>query len=128
VSGIAKKSSLFIRQSVIGFGFLSGIFTAIGIDPEEAILALAGTAIVAVWPDPRVISLFLILPTMLLLISVATAYRLGGLIGLVSVLVAYASGLAVFSSPHSTAIFLILAVFLGYLATNRRLLKKAGLR
>ncbi len=126
--GIAKKSSLFIRQSVIGFGFLSGFFTAIGIDPEDAIIAFAGSTITTLYPDPQVSYLFVLLPTLLLLISVITAYRLGGVMGLASVIVAYCAGLATFTSLVSAVILLIVAVAMGYLSTNRRLLKKAGLR
>lgn len=125
---MAKKSSLFIRQSVIGFGFISGVFTAIGIDPEEAIIALAGSAVTAFYPDPGLSWLFVILPTILLLISVATAYRLGGVLGLASVVVAFFAGLAVFTSLYSAAVLLIIAVATGCIATNRRLLKKTGLR
>ena len=125
---IAKKSSLFIRQSVIGFGFLSGIFTAIGIDPEEAVIALAGSTITSLYPSKEIGYLFVILPTILLLISIFTAYRFGGITGLVSVVVAYFAGLLAFTTPFSAVILLIAAIVLGYLATNRRLLKKAGIR
>lgn len=125
---IAKKSGLFIRQSVIGFGFLSGIFTAIGIDPEETIIGLAGSTITSFYPDPQLSYLFVLLPTILLIISIITAYRFGGVIGLASVVVAYFAGLAVFTTPGTAAILLVVAVVLGYLATNRRLLKKAGIR
>lgn len=125
---IAKKSGLFIRQSVIGFGFLSGLFTAIGIDPEEAIIEVAGRTIHSFYPDPGVSSLFVILPTILLLISIWTAYRFGGVIGLASVVLAYFAGLGVFVSLYSAALLLAASVALGYFATNRRLLKTAGLR
>ena len=121
---MAKKSSLFIRQSVIGLGFLSGIFTAIGIDPQDALIGIAGDAVSSLYPEPGVRYLFLVIPTLLLLISIYTAYRLGGILGLVSVVIAYFSGLAVFSSITSAIILLAVAVVLAYLATNRRLMKK----
>ncbi len=124
---MTRKSSLFIRQSVIGLGFLSGIFTAIGIDPQDEIIGIAGSAVTAVWPDPKVSYLFLVLPTILLLVSIYTAYRLGGIVGLVSVVVAYFSGIAVFSSPAAAALLLGIAIVLGYCATNRRFKKKVRL-
>ena len=121
---MAKKSSLFIRQSVIGLGFLSGIFTAIGIDPQDALIGIAGDAVSSLYPEPGVRYLFLVIPTLLLLISIYTAYRLGGILGLVSVVIAYFSGLAVFTSITSAIILLAVAVVLAYLATNRRLMRK----
>jgi hypothetical protein len=121
---MVKKSSLFIRQSVVGLGFLSGIFTAIGIDPQDEIIGIVGSTVTTIYPDPRISSLFLLLPTILLLISVVTAYRLGGIMGLVSVVVAYFAGLALFTSLLSALFLLGAATVLGYCATNRHLLKK----
>ena len=109
---------------MIGLGFLSGIFTAIGIDPQDALIGIAGDAVSSLYPEPGVRYLFLVIPTLLLLISIYTAYRLGGILGLVSVVIAYFSGLAVFTSITSAIILLAVAVVLAYLATNRRLMRK----
>lgn len=121
---MAKKSSIFIRQFVIGLGFLSGVFTAIGIDPQGEIIRILGKAAGSVYPDPQISSLFIILPTLLLLISVITAYLKGGLLGLVSVIVAYFSGVSIIVSFTLAALLFAIAILLGYLATNRRILKK----
>jgi hypothetical protein len=121
---MARKSSLFIRQSVIGLGFLSGLFTAIGIDPEEAAIGIIGSSVQAVWPDPQVSFLFIILPTLLLAVSVITAYRKGGILGLFSVLIGYFAGLSVLVSPVPALLLLAAATGLGFLATDRRIGKK----
>jgi hypothetical protein len=121
---MAKKSSLFIRQFVIGLGFLSGLFTAIGFDPQDEIIKAVGGSVSAIYPDPQVSSLFFILPTVLLLISVITAYLKGGILGLVSVVVAYFSGLSVLTSVTLALVLLVVAAGLGYLATNRRLARR----
>jgi len=123
---MAKKSSLFIRQSVIGLGFLSGVFTAIGIDPQAILIGIFADAAAAIDPDPRIRYLFVILPALLLLLSIITAYRLGRVFGLVSVIVAYFAGLALLTSFSSALILLGISIVLGYFATNRRLLRKAG--
>ncbi|OPY35567.1 MAG: hypothetical protein A4E35_02393 [Methanoregula sp. PtaU1.Bin051] len=78
---MAKKSSLFIRESVIGLGFLSGCFTAIGIDPQDDAIRIIGESVQSVYPDPQVSYLFIMLPTILLLISLITAYLKGGMGG-----------------------------------------------
>lgn len=121
---MTKKSGLFIRQFVIGLGFLSGIFTAIGIDPQEEIIRVLGGAVGSVYPDPQVSYLFFILPTVFLIISLVAAYMKEKLLGLVSVLVAYVSGVLIMGSTGLSLILLLFSVVLGYLATNRKLLKK----
>ena len=121
---IAKKSSLFIRQFVIGLGFLSGIFTAIGIDPQQVVISVIGKAVESLYPDPEISALFIILPTILLLISLIAAYLKGRILGLVSVLVAYCAGILILVSTVLALTLLAGAIGIGYLATNRRLLKK----
>jgi predicted branched-subunit amino acid permease len=124
---MAKKSGLFIRQFVIGLGFLSGIFTAIGIDPQVILLRIIGNAVGSVYPDPQVSYMFFILPTILLLVSLIAAFMKGKVLGLVSVIVAYCSGVLIFISAVLSITLLLLAVALGFFATNRRLLKKVKL-
>jgi len=124
---MAKKSGLFIRQFVIGLGFLSGIFTAIGIDPQVILLRIIGNAVGSIYPDPQVSYMFFILPSILLLVSLIAAFMKGKVLGLVSVIVAYCSGVLIFISAVLSITLLLLAVALGFLATNRRLLKKVKL-
>ena len=66
---MAKKSRTYLWQFVIGLGFLSGLWTAIGIDPEAVILNTLGKAAYIIYPDPAIRTLFILLPTVLLLIS-----------------------------------------------------------
>jgi ABC-type multidrug transport system permease subunit len=70
---MTKKSVLFIRQFVIGLGFLSGIFTAVGIDPQQVVISLVGRAVMSYYQDPEISYLFVILPTVLLFASLAAA-------------------------------------------------------
>ncbi len=67
---MAKKSGRFVWQFVIGLGFLSGIWTAIGLDPEDVLINAVGTAINSVYPSSLIRYLFLILPTILLAVSI----------------------------------------------------------
>jgi hypothetical protein len=121
---MAKRSRAYIWQFVIGLGLLSGIWTAIGIDPGAVILEVLGDVVGTVYSDPGVRSLLIILPTILLVISVIGAYRRGRVLGLVSVIIAYISGLFILVSILSSIILLVIAIISGYLATNRRLRKK----
>jgi hypothetical protein len=114
-----KKSVLFIRESVIGLGFLSGLWTAIGISPQTFLLALAERSVDEVLHDPSVRFFFVVLPIVLLLLCVITAYKRGRVIGLVSVVIAYAGGLVVLESWYLSCILLVFAIILGLFATSK---------
>jgi hypothetical protein len=117
---MTKRSRTYIWQFVMGLGFLSGIWTAIGIDPGEVIPNLLGRVTGAVYPDPMLRELFIILPTILLVISIWSAYKKGRVLGLVSVIIAYLAGLSIFVSIWTSLVLLTAAIVTGYLATSRR--------
>jgi hypothetical protein len=123
---MAKKSRTYLWQSVIGLGFLSGLWTAIGIDPEAVILNALGKAVDTIYPDPDIRALFILLPTILLILSVYGAYRKGRVLGLAAVIVAYLAGLSILVSITTTILLLLVAAILGLLATNRRIAWKLG--
>ena len=125
---MAKKSRTYLWQFVIGLGFLSGLWTAIGIDPEAVILNALGKAADIIYPDPNIRTLFILLPTVLLLISVYGAYRKGRVPGLVAVIVAYLAGLSILVSTFTALVLLLAALVLGFLATNHRVARNLGLR
>jgi hypothetical protein len=117
---MAKRSRTYIWQFVIGLGFLSGIWTAIGIDPEEVILNLLGSVTGEIYPDPTLRHLFIILPTLLLLLSIWGAYKKGRVLGLISVVIAYMAGLSILVALWPSLVLLLAAIITGYLATGRR--------
>jgi len=121
---MAKKSRTYIWQFVLGLGFFSGLWTAIGIDPKAVIADVLGNAVDAVYSDPAIRSLFLILPTFLLLVSIFAAYSKGRLFGLISVIIAYLAGLLFLVSPVIALVILGVALIIGDLAPNRNLIKK----
>jgi hypothetical protein len=121
---MVKKSRTYIWQFVIGLGFLSGLWTAIGINPQEIILNILGTVTESVYSDPAIRFLFIILPTILLIVSIIGAYKKGKVLGLISALVAYFAGLFFLISTTTSVVFLCIAIIIGYLATNRKLTKK----
>ena len=106
---MASKSKKYIWQSVIGLGFLSGLWTTIGIDPEQIVIgALSGAADV-LYPDPDLRYLFILLPTILLLVSIYGAYKKGKVLGLISVIVAYCAGLLILQFDRVCALLLLVA-------------------
>jgi hypothetical protein len=123
---MAKKSRTYLWQFVIGLGFLSGLWTAIGIDPEAVIINVLGKAAGLFYPDQNIRSLFIILPTILLLLSVFGAYRKGRVMGLLAIIVAYLAGLSILVSTGTAILLLFAAVILGLLATNRQVARNLG--
>ena len=79
---MAKKSRTYIWQFVIGLGFLSGLWTAIGIDPRQLSSVYLGTWLIRFTLILPIRSLFLILPTILLFLSILGAYTGGDFWGL----------------------------------------------
>jgi hypothetical protein len=120
---MAKISKTYIWQFVIGLGFLSGLWTAIGIDPQAVILDLLRDAVDTVYSDPVIRSLFLILPTILLVVSIHRAYKKGRLPGLISVIIAYLAGVLLIVSTATALLLLGIAIFIGFLAAGRQVIK-----
>jgi hypothetical protein len=118
---MAKRSRTYIRQFTIGLGFLSGLWTAVGIDPEEVLINLAGTAATEVFPDPTLRQLFILLPLLLLAASVWGAYKKGKVPGLASVLIAYVAGLSVLVALWTSLLLLAAAIAIGLVGAGRRL-------
>ena len=121
---MGRKAKAYIWQSVIGLGFLSGLWTAVGIDPQQLVLDTISGFVNAEYPDPRIRYLFVILPTILLLVSIYGAYRNGKVLGLVSVVIAYAAGMIVMKETGLAVLLLVAAVIAGWIATDRRTVKR----
>jgi hypothetical protein len=88
------------------------------------ILNVLGDIVGRVYADPGVRSLLLLIPSILLVVSIISAYRQGRVLGLISVVVAYTAGLVILVSTMTSLVLLSIAIIAGYLATNRRLRKK----
>ncbi|MDD1701107.1 MAG: hypothetical protein LUQ04_10020 [Methanoregula sp.] len=120
---MAKISKTYIWQFVIGLGFISGLCTAIGIDPQDVIINTLGNVVYTFYSDPAVRSIFIILPMILLVISIHRAYKKGRFPGLISVIIAYLAGVLLFVSTATAFVLLGIAIFIGYLAVGRRAIK-----
>lgn len=120
---MAKISKTYIWQFVIGLGFVSGLCTAIGIDPQDVIINTLGNVVYTFYSDPAVRSIFIILPMILLVISIHRAYKKGRFPGLISVIIAYLAGVLLFVSTATAFVLLGIAIFIGYLAAGRRAIK-----
>lgn len=117
---MAQRGRTYVWQFTIGLGFLSGLWTAIGIDPEQVLLNLIGTVSSEISANAWIREAFIVLPTLLLIFSVWGAYRKGKALGLASVLIAYIAGLSILVSLWSALVLLLAAIAIGYLAPRKR--------
>ena len=76
-----------------------------------------------VYSDPAsAVDLFLLLPTILLIISIVSAYKKGRFLGLISVIVAYLAGVFISGlDSHLHWSFWVSPLFIGYLAPGQPL-------
>ena len=111
-----RKSNLFFKEAVILFGFLQGLWIAIGIDPEKIIFGFLQPFVEKL--GSTAIYLFGILPTILLLIALYTIYKKGKWIGFAAVICGFIGGLLILASPIVALIFLAVAWAIGYYAVS----------
>lgn len=112
---MVSKSDAFVQDFVLGFGFLGGLFTWVGVDPEEEIVR---ALLIAALPDNAkmvtlVIVLFVFVSTTLAILG---TYKMAGGWGLVVVGMAWISGFIVSIGETSALVgiaFLFIALFLG---------------
>jgi hypothetical protein len=106
----------FIRKSVIIFGFGSGFWISVGVNPEtELVKAFAQ------WADSVESGLgilFWIIPVIVIVASTWNAYETGGRLGLAAVGIAFIGGLLFVCCIYFSIALGAVGVILGLLATK----------
>lgn len=98
-----STAEVFIREFVIGLGFLSGLWIYAGIDPEAVIIG-AFVTILQQMGSPYGWLLWL-LPIISTLVSIVAAWAMGGPIGILTVALAFFGGIFI----GSIGIWLLIA-------------------
>jgi hypothetical protein len=111
MSNSSSFGEIFVQEFVIGFGFLSGVFVNVGVDPESLLIDTLLKVLAQINPDTSWLGvLFTILGVIVLIVTILGAYVMGGGIGLVAVFLAFLGG--VFITTFGW-IFLIVGVVIG---------------
>lgn len=118
------NADFFVNEFVIGFGFLGGLFARVGVDPEsvlyEALLEVVNSLLPTLTPIFSLV--FLLLAILSIVSSILAAYRLGGLIGLLSVGLGFVGGFIMVGGSSTEAIvgtvLLIITMALGKVASE----------
>lgn len=120
---MSSKSEIFIHEFVVGFGFLGGLFTRVGVDPEtemvKGLLEVARAFYPSIGPMIPWITLLCII--LLTVLPIAGAYKIGGFIGLGAVGSAWAGGFLMVGGSTQTILgfaFLLVGMFAGSFASD----------
>ena len=104
----------FVNEFVLSFGFLSGLWIHIGINPESEVMKILSTLIQQISPNPTYSFLFWLIPILSTLIALAGAYAFGDWWGVIAVALAFLGG--IYINLNLGIILLILGIILGFAA------------
>ena len=113
MSDIAKY---FIDELVVGFGFLNGVWIALGVNPITEILNTFDLMLKTLNPESGLGLLPYLLQFLILIISIAMTYLVGGKLGFVAVGCSFIGGLLVLAVPLIAGILLLCGLGLGLVA------------
>ena len=113
----------FVIQSIIGFGFLGGIFTRIGFKPEKILIdffsvIIKNLVVFDLIPNYDFSPFFAVIGPIMAVTSIYTAYKIGGLLGFIGVIFAFLGGF--FIGQQVSMILMGVALFLGLVAPYYR--------
>lgn len=110
---IVKAQKYFYEEIVLGFGFLSGIWIAVGIDPEAIVFDSLLNLIKVYAPDFSFGWIFHIIPIIIIICSIIEAKRIGGNTGLIGVSFAFVAGCLILRLPIIGILLIIFAMYIG---------------
>lgn len=110
---------MFLKEFVILFGFLNGVWLAVGVNPGAELLGVLQGIAERLVSGRLVAFLFTAIPIALTVGVLYLILRKGGWVGFLAVLCGFFAGLHVISSPTRMALLLVLALALGFVATKR---------
>ena len=115
------KSRSLIKEFIIGFGFINGVWVAIGTSPQDLIFDFLKPYIGNL---PTILqTIFVIIPIILMILTIWMILKIlkkGRLLGAIAVLMAFISGTIIFRDWQSSIVLLVIALILGLIAFRNR--------
>lgn len=111
-----------VKSLVVGFGFLNGLWLAIGIDPQDELIHFLQPILSNLHPLLK--ALFIILPGLFMIgtiITIFTIYKRGGIIGSLAVLIAFIAGALILHNYIISIGLLLMALMIGQLSFRRKI-------
>ncbi|MEA3199648.1 MAG: hypothetical protein QOE90_1076 [Thermoplasmata archaeon] len=116
---MAKRTGVFLKEFVVLFGFLNGVWIAVGVNPGREFLGIVqGLVESATGGNGWVKLLFTWVPVALAIAALVAIFRKGGWLGFVAVLAGFLSGLYVLADPRLSLGLLVVALALGWFAAR----------
>lgn len=115
---LKKRQKQFLEKSVLGFGFISGIFVSLGISPVQNVIDFSLNSIK---PSQYIVFALTIIPILLLIYSITIAYNKAKFLGLISVFISFLAGFFIFFSVLHGVLLLLISVILGVYASEKRI-------
>ncbi|PIN72142.1 hypothetical protein COT48_01665 [Candidatus Woesearchaeota archaeon CG08_land_8_20_14_0_20_47_9] len=115
---MSKVAERFVKEFVVLFGFLNGIWIAIGVNPEAEVFKAFRLAVEALNPTPGLSILFTLVPVLITIATLFGAYSLGKWISIGAVLCGFIGGLLILINPIIAILFLFAGFGLGTLVVD----------
>lgn len=116
---VAKRTQTFLKEFVILFGFLNGLWLALGVNPGARLLEVLVGIVENLVSGAPVRVLFTFAPILFVVAMLWLIYRRGGWVGFLAVGLGFVAGLQVLAAPELSFFLLLAALVLGFLATRR---------
>lgn len=106
----------FVRVFVLGLGFMSGFWIAVGANPEAEITNAFAEAAKSILAGSEI--LIRLIPTVALVTSIILAFATGGWLGLLAVGVAFIGGIVFIKYTVAALVIVGVAIILGFVASK----------
>jgi len=106
----------FVRVFVIGLGFMSGFWIAVGVNPEAVMINAFAEAAKSILAGSEI--LIWLVPIVALVISILSAFSTGGWLGLLAVGIAFAGGIVFIKYTVAALVVVGFATVLGLVVSS----------
>jgi hypothetical protein len=118
---MARQFSTVIKEIIVGFGFLNGLWYAIGTSPETEILGFINRYISLM---PEILQkIILIIPFILMaltIITIISIYHQGRILGIIAISLAFISGAIILKNWQVALILLLASIILGLISFRNK--------
>ena len=118
-----KAFDLLPDEIAVGAGFLTGLYTASGLDPVGTLLNISMKTTMTLNSSPTFTTVFkeiAVISVISTIGAVLIAYTIGGVLDVISIFIAYLSGLIIFHDAFLGSVFYLLSAGIVLVAFNMR--------
>lgn len=113
-----RRARAFVKEAVVLFGFLNGLWLAIGVNPARTLLQVLEGIVARLTGGAPVAFVFTLLPIVLVAAMLVLIHKRAGWLGFAAVGLAFVAGLWLLVAPTLAFFLLLGGLGVGYLATR----------